>query len=112
MNCTNSGGAPPPLDDARIHDRAGPADGVEEHLVPVDLDGDEHAVPVVPRGHEARARVDVAEGELAPGAGHEVRDPTLRLRPLVDMVVPGEGHGDVVLEEDWFEQFTQAEPRA
>ena len=102
----------PPLDNARIHDRAGPADGVEEHLVRVDLNGEEHPVLVVPRRREARAWVNVAEGELAPGADHKVRDPMLRLRPLVDMVVPREVDGDVVLEEDWLEQLTQAEFRA
>ena len=46
---------------------------------------------------------DVAAPERARAAGHEMRDPVLRRRPLVEMFVPRESDVDAVADEDRLE---------
>ena len=58
------------------------------------------------------APVDVARPQLAARSHDEVRDPFLRLHPLVEVVVSGEDDAHVVLHEERLEHFAQPKVRA
>jgi hypothetical protein len=102
----------PPHDDARVHHLTGARDRVEVQLVAADLGDEERAVRIVSFRRDRRALVEVAAAQLAARADHEVDDAVLRFGALVDVIVAGEDHADVVLDENRLEDLLQIVARA
>ena len=85
------------VDDAGVDDRSRADDGVERQVVAVDFHQHERLVGVVAERRQRRALAQVARAQLARRALDEVRDPVLRLDPLVGVIVAGEDQADAVL---------------
>ena len=102
----------PPHDEAGVDHLTGARDRVEVELVAVDLRDEESAIGVVSLRRNRRPLVEVAAPQLAARADHEMHDAVLRLRALVDVIVTGEDHAHVVLDEDRLEDLLQIVARA
>src|SRR6266542_2524361 len=89
----------PARDHAPVEDLARAGDGVEPHLVPVDLRHHEALILVVTRLRQPRAFVDIPLAQLPARARDEVDDPALRFYALVEVVAPCEHDADAVLAE-------------
>jgi hypothetical protein len=74
--------------------------GVEPHLVPVDLGGHEALILIVARRRQPRALVDISLAQLPARSHDEVDDPVLRFHAFVKVIVPGEDDADVVPDEE------------
>src|SRR5258705_8730551 len=98
-----------PMDDAVIHARAGAADRLEVRLVAGNLPQHERIVGVEAGGHQAR-RADVVRAQRTARARYEVCNAPLRLRPLVEVLVPRQHEADVVGDERRLEARPRPEP--
>ena len=90
----------------RVDRVAGTADRLIEDPVAGDLEQHEVVIGVESlRRHQGAA--DIASPQRARTTGNEIGDAVLRRRALIEMLVAGQGHPDIVTQENRLERRTQ-----